>query len=206
MMSAALAKALPTPTVETIEAECREFDAEPYTKLSEEALGCLREAFPRNAQVSHVLLKVIALNRLYSTRVNDVDIWPLANHIAGLGIDDLIERGDPSAVWRVYSCENLRMYYSFATKFCSWHNPRRYPIYDRNADECLWAYKKHDGFADFRRQDLGYYEKLITIVDAFRKHYSLDRFSFKEIDKFLWRTGAKILERTVPQGIEAQSG
>jgi hypothetical protein len=201
MNEAATQKTLPGPTVELVEASCREFDSEPWSKLGEEAMRQLREHFPQNTEAPHVLLKVLVLNKVYNTRVNDIDVWPLAEHIAGCGIDALIDHGDPTAVEQIYTCDKMRMYYSFATKFCSWHNPTAYPIYDSYADACLWAYKKQDRFADFRRQDLGRYSKLVAIVSAFRKHYRLDRFSFREIDKFLWRTGAGILGVREPRSL-----
>jgi hypothetical protein len=190
---------LPTPTAELIQTECNAFDEEPYTKLGEEALSQLREHFPRNAEVSHVLLKVIALNKLYSTRIDDVDIDPFARHIAALGIDEAIDQGSPTAVELIFVCPGLRKYYSFATKFCSWHNSTAYPIYDHYVDECLWTYKKQDQFFEFHRQDLYEYDKFVRIVSIFRDHYGLASFSFRQIDKFLWRTGERLLrERSEP--------
>jgi hypothetical protein len=95
------------------------------------------------------------------------------------------------------------MYYSFATKFCSWHNPTAYPIYDHYVDVCLWSYKQQDGFADFHRQDLGYYDKLVPVLSAFCKHYDLKSLSHRDLDKFLWLSGYRILSATVPQSVES---
>ena len=184
---------LPTPTPELVEAQCREFDRDSYNELYENSLRQLHERFPLNTDPAQVLLKALVLNKLYSARVNDIHVKPLVEHIVHLGVDAPIGQGEPSVVWHIFTCENLPKYYSFATKFCSWHNPEAYPIYDRYADACLWAYQKRDHFTDFHRQDMWYYDKFITIVSAFRKHYSLDGFSFRDIDKFLWRMGAKIL-------------
>jgi hypothetical protein len=77
-----------------------------------------------------VLLKALALNKLYSTRVLDKDIEPLARHIAGLCIEPSLREGRPDAVDRIANCSGLQLYFSFASKYCSWHNPRPYPIYD----------------------------------------------------------------------------
>jgi len=62
-----------------------------------------------------------------------------------------------------------RRHYSFATKYCSWHQPDKYPIYDSLVERLLWAYRKEHTFADFRRSDLQDYQ-------------------IKELDKFLWYT------------------
>jgi hypothetical protein len=84
--------------------------------------------------------------------------------------------------------------YSFATKFCSWHSPAVYPIYDSYANECLWAYQNRDRFSNFQRQDLYYYEKYAAVVSVFRSFYRLDSFTFKRLDHFLWHIGEELLD------------
>jgi hypothetical protein len=190
---------LPTPTVELVEAECCKFDR--VDKLKEDALRLLWIQFPHNTETSHVLLKVLVLNKLYNAWVLDKDVEPLARHIVTLNIDPLLDQGELAAVELIYTCPPLKMYYSFATKFCSWHNPTAYPIYDRNADECLWSYKKQDRFANFHRRDLEYYERFVATVTAFRNHYGLSSFTFRQLDKFLFRSGDEILTKaSLPQG------
>jgi hypothetical protein len=184
---------LPTPTIDLVQEECAEFDKEPFTELAEEALAQLLTQFRRNTKVSHVLLKVIALDRLYSTRIQYVDLVPLAHHITDLNIDEAIEQGSPNAVDLIWNCAEIRKYYSFATKFCSWHNPDSYPMHDHYVDECLWAYKNQYPFYAFHREDMYDYEKFRPIVSAFREHYKLTSCSFKELDKFLWRMGNRML-------------
>jgi hypothetical protein len=178
----------------TENSQCNEFDRQ--NSIVEEALRLLLAQFPCNAEPSHVLLKVVVLNQLYSTRINSIDMQPLAEHIAQLGIDTLLAEGSPKAVGLITNCSNLRKYLSFASKFCSWHNPTAYPIYDGNARACLWAYKKQDQFAKFQLQDLWYYEKFRVAVVAFSKYYGLDRLTLKQLDKFLWRSGDRILRET----------
>jgi hypothetical protein len=179
---------LPVPTPAVVKAECDAFDQE--NELTEKALRKLRTKFPLNTDEAEVLLKALVLNKLYSTRVNDVDIPPLAHHIAGLNIDPLLDKGSLDAVNQIMNCPGLDKEYSFATKFCSWHNPTAYPIYDGNAEACVWAYQKQDKFGKFRRQDLRRYEVWVETVKAFRTHYGLGRLPFRELDKFLWRQGA----------------
>jgi hypothetical protein len=182
---------LPRPTVELVNNECAEFDRE--NQLTEDALRQLRERFPQNSETAHVLLKVLVLNKLYNARVRDIDVEPLARHVASLQLDSVLEKGAPTAVALITNCEKLKKYFSFATKFCSWHNPVAYPMYDGNVDECLWSYQRQDRFAKFHRQDLGSYEKLIAVVAGFRAFYGLESFSFRQLDKFLWRLGERIL-------------
>jgi hypothetical protein len=179
---------LPVPTPAVVKAECDAFDQE--NELTEKALRKLRTKFPLNTDEAEVLLKALVLNKLYSTRVNDADIPPLAHHIAGLNIDPLLDKGSLDVVDQIMNCPGLDKEYSFATKFCSWHNPTAYPIYDGNAEACVWAYQKQDKFGKFRRQDLRRYEVWVETVKAFRTHYGLGRLPFRELDKFLWRQGA----------------
>jgi len=162
--------------------------------LSEEALRKLREHFPTNTNAAEVLLKALVLNKLYSTRVNDKDIEPLARHIAGLNIDALLNAGSYDAVDLIANCPTLDREYSFATKFCSLHNSAAYPIYDGNADACLWAYQKQDKFGEFFRKDLRKYPVWVETVKRFRTHYKLGHFSFRQLDKFLWSEGARIIK------------
>ena len=184
---------LPRPTVELVEAECKAFDLENW--LAEEALGQLRAQFPLNTDIRHVLLKVLVLNKLYGTMIRDIEVETVAKHIVGLGIDPLLAQGSLQAVTLITDCPNVRQYLSFASKFCSWHNPTAYPIYDGNVRECLSSYQKQDSFAQFRnKEDLYYYQKLFDAVVAFSSHYGLNSLTFKQLDKFMYRVGGQILK------------
>jgi hypothetical protein len=158
--------------------------------LSEQALRKLCSHFPRNTNASEVLLKALVLNKLYSTRVNDKDIEPLSRHIASLKLDPLLNSGSFDAIDLIANCPNLDRQYSFATKFCALHNPGVYPIYDGNADACLWAYQRQDRFGDFYRKDLKQYPVWVETVRAFRAYYKLGSLRFRQLDKFLWSEGA----------------
>ena len=85
-----------------------------------------------------------------------------------------------------------RRNYSFATKYCSWHAPRHYPIYDSLVERMLWTYKQSTGFQDFARQDLQRYPTFREVIDAFRTHFGLLEFSYKELDKFLWKHAREV--------------
>ena len=80
--------------------------------------------------------------------------------------------------------------FSFASKYCSWHDPQNYPLYDYYVEKLLLAYRRKDKFAKFKNADLRKYGNYKNIVSRFRDHYQLGCFSFKELDKFLlalWR-------------------
>jgi hypothetical protein len=181
------------PTIEYVTEECKEFDLEPSTQLGENALSQLQDCFPQNVDPAHVILKAIALNRLYSARVQDQHVEMIAREIAKRGIDPLLAVGSANAIDQIVECCNERRYFSFATKFCSWHNPKAYVIYDGNVDECLWRYKRQDQFSRFWRYELEDYGRLAEIIADFQTYYQLGDVSVRDIDKFLWRVGDKLL-------------
>ncbi|MCZ7539193.1 MAG: hypothetical protein M5U29_04595 [Anaerolineae bacterium] len=130
-------------------------------------------SLPANTQLEDILLKVVAINALYSTRIYSPR--PVAEHILKARIDDMLTRGDTEAVERIRVVQfgdKTRNNYSFASKYCAWHNPDSYPIYDGFVDQTLWDYRKRDGFARFQRQSLWRYAEFKQIVVAFREHYA----------------------------------
>jgi len=142
------------------------------------------------------LLKVVVLNRLYSTQI--FNVYVAADHIykkneaidaamtAGLSevVDDIAWMTHPTSGKR-------RRNYSFATKFCSWHNPEFYPVYDSRVDQYLWMLNKASGFTKHlvARDDLVDYPKFCRIINDFRNRYKLGEITLKEIDKFMWWQG-----------------
>ena len=85
--------------------------------------------------------------------------------------------------------EKERHYYSFATKYCSFHSPAIYPIYDNIVDGVLWHLSNRDDFIKFKRQDLKDYEKFIEVLEAFKDYYGLQSFNFKDLDRYMWQLG-----------------
>ena len=82
-----------------------------------------------------------------------------------------------------------KYFYSFATKYCSHHYPNKYPIYDSFVDKLLRYFRDADKFYDFKNTDLKDYNKFKTIYIEFRKFYGLEKYSFKDIDRYLWQAG-----------------
>ncbi len=79
-------------------------ERDPGTALSGKALGELLATFPHNTQAPQVLLKVIALDQRYSTRIRYIDIDQFALHIADLGIDEHIRGGSLDSVELIRKC------------------------------------------------------------------------------------------------------
>jgi hypothetical protein len=196
---------LPTPTSK-IDNACDSFDKEEI--VVESTLDALMTSFPHNREFTHVHIKVIAISQLYRARVKNIDAEPLARHIWSIpNLDDLLAAGSPRVVGLMHDCETTRSkYYSFATKFCNWHNQKEYSLWDYNVDEALWSYRRQGGFAEFKRYELLDYPRFVSIVKEFREHYGLQRHSLKNIDKFLGRVGAALLQKKRARACENMHG
>ena len=159
------------------------------------------DSCPLNSNLDDVLLKVATLNSFYSTNIYNV--FAMARHIVSLEIDVRLERGDESLVMDIASghgIKNVRsgkeiQFYSFATKYCSHHRPQIYPIYDSYVEDLLIYLRDSDQFSSFHRNDLRdifvFKETLIKL----QKFYSLESFSLKEIDQYLWQYGKEKFPR-----------
>ena len=149
------------------------------------------ETYPRNVDMDDVLIKVCALNDFYSTNI----FYPfiVAKHIVNLDIDQRLSKRDLTlvndlAVVKVNDQKTIN-FYSFATKYCSHHFPKCYPIYDSFVEKMLMRFKQVDNFFEFKKDDLRHYPKYHTVLTQFSKFYGLDSFTLKQIDKYLWQAG-----------------
>ena len=82
-------------------------------------------------------------------------------------------------------------FYSFATKYCSHHNPLEYPIYDSYVEKVLKHFRDRDGFSKFSNDDLKDYIRFKGTLVDFGKFYGLDQYNLKQIDKYIWQLGKR---------------
>ncbi len=179
---------LPRPDHQLVRRLTDEFDS--IYGVAERALARLFATYPSNAVREEILLKVVAVNQLYGTQVYAVR--ELADHIHGLEIDGLLRDGAPEAVELIAGFEikgRPRRLYSFATKYCSWHAPERFPIYDSFVDRSLWLYRQQTGFSKLQRANLRHYALFREAVNDFRTYFNLTGVGVKELDKALWMLG-----------------
>jgi hypothetical protein len=125
------------------------------------------------------------------------DIRDVARHVLRIGeeVDSALVTGLPEIVDRIAEIDvcgkGRRRYFSFATKYCSWHKPESYPIYDSRVDRCLRRLKGEPLLSEFfnSREDRWRYSEFRRLITAFRELCGLTSFSFKDIDKFLYKYG-----------------
>ena len=179
----------PSPKLAAI--HIRRYDSDRKASGADRALATLFEHFPQNTRPEEVLVKVVALNGLYRTNV--FHVVDVAAHIVGVRPDHELSKGSAALVDAIAGVEingKPIRYYSFATKYCNWHRPDAYPIYDSFVEKVLWAYQSQYPFAAFKRADLQKeYSVFKGIVQGFRIQFGLTHLSFKELDKFLWFYG-----------------
>lgn len=182
---------IPQPSIEKVEKYIKLWDTLENYSLQENALNKLFfELAPFNKDISDILLKSATLNDFYSTNI--FSIYPVSKHILSLDIDERLKKGDETLVddmkTVVINNKSIKLY-SFATKYCSHHNPEDFPIYDSFVDKVLRYFRDMDGFSEFKNGDLKNYKRFKEILNDFRMFYGLQTYSFKDIDKFLWQFG-----------------
>ncbi|MFG1917080.1 hypothetical protein [Micromonospora sp. NPDC048898] len=187
----ALPLPVPTPSPDQVRrylARWREGD-------NEKIDAALRTAFvtmPKNIDVGQVGVKIAALNGLYSTNI--FAVVQVARHIVSLNIDAALaeDAADPALIEKIANVEirgKRRRNYSFATKYCNFHRPDVYPIYDSLVVGILNALlKQGEAFDTLTRGEHWGTDYAIwhRSIRRFREHYGLGEFSIRDIDKYLW--------------------
>ena len=98
-------------------------------------------------------------------------------------IEQRLAKGDLSIVEEIARNPNGTRQFSFATKFCSFHNPTAYPIFDSSVRNAL----RREGVSNNKfDSDFLLFKKEI---DAFIARNSLQGCSYKEIDHLLQEIG-----------------
>lgn len=189
--------------------ECIErFKTEEKTK--ENILRRVFETYSKNTNPEEVLLKVTLLNAYYSTFLNNsrpnrsaetqqkkqtVDIETMADLIVGAKeFDALLAEETPEVAvdyLRGICREEYNDIYSFASKYCNWHFPEKYPIVDRYSKGVLYYLNRDETyrFCDpFKQSELSGYGFFCKVFRAFQQKYA-DGYSVKDTDAFLWEFG-----------------
>lgn len=144
----------------------------------------------RNDNIEDILIKCSSLNDFYSTNI--YDIHTVAQHILSLHIDDRLKAGDLSLVndiAHVVVNGKDHFFYSFATKYCSHHQPERYAIYDSYVEKVLLSMNKRVLYYKFKQEDLKDYETYMSVIKAFQQKFGLMQYNIKQLDQYLWQLG-----------------
>jgi len=124
----------------------------------------------------------------------------MASHIVELDIDERLQKADDTLVMDIAKMTlpngQVKSFYSFATKYCSRHKPKDYPLYDSYVDKVLRYFRDVDRFCEFKSPDLKNYPIFKSIISKFRGFYGLEEYDFKKLDMYLWRLGKEKFSKT----------
>lgn len=192
---------VPKPTKEMVSKYLEKWKILSGYSEQEAALFLLfRETYSENKNLSEVLIKCSSLNDFYGTNI--FNVYPIAKHIVNLDIDTRLVSGDPKLVNDISSGHGITSrsgkelhLYSFATKYCSHHNPLDFPIFDSYVEKLLIHFRNTDDFSVFRNEELRDYMVFKKVILDFQKAYHLSRFNLKQIDQFLWQFGKEVFPK-----------
>ena len=124
-----------------------------------------------------------------------VAIVAMADQIHTLRVDGVLTAADPALVDQI-ACLTIRgkqrRHYSFATKYCSWHQPEQFPMIDNQMASLLLLYKRQWASSEFNHDSLRNYDACKAVIRSFQVHFHLDAFAFRQVNKFLWFTKTKL--------------
>ena len=188
---------LKRPTTTAVKRAVKQIKNNPKYNANMGALDKLFVLFPENNKIEEVYLKVVALNELYSTNIYNP--YKIATNIVKLDIDKDLKSNTLKIVVKIAKSHSLKTsggtkwnFYSFATKYCSWHVAGFYPIYDSYVSAALNSYRKSHKFHEFKNVDLKDYKKFVAIMTSFMLEFDLQDLSLREVDNFLWKKGKEI--------------
>lgn len=182
---------IPIPCKNEVKKYLYKWDSLETYVLQENSLDKLfLKTYPNNNDINDILIKASSLNNFYSTNI--FSIFSVAKHIYNLNIDERLKKHDESLVNDIANIEisgKKITFYSFATKYCSHHDPINFPIYDSYVEKILVHFNKKDNFSKFIKKDLKDYAKFKRVLIDFKKYYGIDEYNLKDIDRYIWQLG-----------------
>ena len=91
-------------------------------KQEDETLKWLFEKFKKNTNLDEIIVKITCLDTFYSTNLTmNAKVPDIAEKIIGLNFDERVEKGRLDLVDDLAKLTKNKTY-SFASKYCAWHN------------------------------------------------------------------------------------
>lgn len=177
-------------------AKCvQEFEKDEATMLDYESVRRIFENYPENVDKVTVNIKFSILNNLYRTNIWASD--QMTNYIYKLAIEDdldtLLKSGNPNAVNKISIGHGIKRkgteyrFYSFATKYCHFSNPGRYPIYDQYVKKAIIKLQKNNYIQLSNQNDLYDPQKFRDIIYQIIQKSGLK--TYQKADRALWVYG-----------------
>ncbi|MBN1803300.1 MAG: hypothetical protein JW891_17445, partial [Candidatus Lokiarchaeota archaeon] len=159
---------------------------------------------PKNTHFPDILVKVCVLNDLYATGI--LDTFKVAEHVSTIKeLDSLLQAGRPEAIDLIRCGHGIetkskkdRDFYSFATKYCSFHNPDHFPIWDNLVSDLIYRWNKHYGWNNSLTHDkLHRYPIFIAIIKSILEYLNDRSLTVKSLDMGLWIIGKYVFRKKI---------
>jgi len=168
------------------------------------AISSLVAQYRTNDKIEPVLLKATVINSLYSTNV--YGIYAMAEHIVAVGVDQYLAEKSPDVVDHIADATiggKKRCFYSFASKYCSFHDPETYPIYDSVVWWMLQQLRNAGAIRKFKNSELDHYSGFQRLMIEIRDKLEMSDLSLRQFDKAFWIIGKQ--QRESIQRVETTS-
>lgn len=169
-----------------------------------ETLSRLFETFDNDQNKYNILIKVAALNKIYSTAINNIN--PVVEQILKIGrnrnysksIENYVNLVDEIAriKWtstnsgKIHERNNL----SFASKYVHFSSGYKTPIYDSYIWILIVGYLAQKEKSKFSFANPSNFNEFYKKFEKFKKELNLENYSNYQIDKFLWQYGKSLIE------------
>lgn len=183
-----------------INAILKEYSLNENSELDEKLLK-LFEEFSDHRNKSDVLIKVAALNKIYSTAITNINpvvakINEIAQNQELNTIVDYVNFVDKISVVKwvndkgdEYERNNL----SFASKYAHFSSNYKIPIYDSYIWIVIKGYLGQNNHEKLSFTIPGNYAGFYSTFNRFKEVFQLENYSNYKIDKFLWTYGKKMI-------------
>ena len=201
-MQKEISKKPPEPSISEVEKYLDDWKKTEIYSLSEESLSKLFKDHPSNNDLNEIIVKVCSLDVVFSAGVSRW-FFEISKHILKYDFDaklkdNILDVNDFAKIEvkdKKTDKNKIRNFYSFATKYCSHHNPKNYTIYDSYVDKTLWYFECNYHFGNFAREDLKKYPGFEDVLKKFVIRFGLKQFKLRDIDKYLWLVGKEYFSR-----------
>ena len=175
-------------------------------RIQELLLQSLVKKYPDHKNKAAVETKVKLLNLFYSTGIQATN--KMSENILSVGtIDKRLSEGDKSLITEIATLtfdDKKRYNYSFATKYCAYHQPEKFPIYDSIVAMTFISFfekgllpkykccsRKSTAKGSYTKREfkdkLKEYDFFVEVYDHFMELYDLKgNFTYREIDSYIW--------------------
>ena len=173
------------------------FEEIPNSQIIDKTINNAISKYRNNNNQSNVYIKVVLINVLYKTAI--INTPKLANHIFNKckEIDKKLKKGDISVIDDIRHGHKIgtngeskkeRDFYSFATKYAHFHNPKAFPICDNRVIRLLAQANRQLLFYDskFSQKGLRDYQKYKSVIDSLAERLCISGWGYKKIDQGLW--------------------